>query len=376
MAYDNAIVSQFLGLFAKPIGQTFASSGSGVMVAHDNSPFASAYPWTNNVGFGTKFANPATLPGGTRTSGVVFTPNGDTVFLAGAGSPFVFAYPWNRITGWGTKYANPATIANGVCLGIAVRSLAASTFHHVAAADSDAGAAIFTNAWRFSKTGAGWGTKFANPATPPTGPGASVEFHPDGLSVAFAHTTSPFVTAYPWSDSGFGVKYANPATLPENQATGVDFSSLGAALGLAHAGAINNLGAWHFASATGFGTKYADPSYPAGWFPMTTIGINFRKDAVSLGHLFSATNTNAFTAWQWSEAGGFGTRYATNAALAVTGAGSGSVWNDAGSTFFGALIVTPRIKALRWLVTSGFGTAYSNPATLPANAGNDAAVAI
>ena len=31
--------------------------------------------------------------------------------------------------------------------------------------------------------------------------------------IAVAHSTSPYITAYPWS-SGFGTKYANPATLP------------------------------------------------------------------------------------------------------------------------------------------------------------------
>jgi hypothetical protein len=31
--------------------------------------------------------------------------------------------------------------------------------------------------------------------------------------IAVAHFTSPYISVYPWS-SGFGTKYANPSTLP------------------------------------------------------------------------------------------------------------------------------------------------------------------
>lgn len=43
--------------------------------------------------------------------------------------------------------------------------------------------------------------------------------------IALAHSTSPYISAYPWSStSGFGTKYANPATTPTGLATGVAFS--------------------------------------------------------------------------------------------------------------------------------------------------------
>ena len=37
-------------------------------------------------------------------------------------------------------------------------------------------------------------------------------------AIAVAHTTTPFISTYPWS-AGFGTKYANPATLPTGNAT-------------------------------------------------------------------------------------------------------------------------------------------------------------
>ena len=46
-----------------------------------------------------------------------------------------------------------------------------------------------------------------------------------GSDIAVAHTTSPFISVYPWS-SGFGTKYANPATLPTGFGRSVAFSPL------------------------------------------------------------------------------------------------------------------------------------------------------
>ena len=43
------------------------------------------------------------------------------------------------------------------------------------------------------------------------------------VDIAIAHTTTPYISVYPWS-SGFGTKYANPATLPTGTGNGVAFS--------------------------------------------------------------------------------------------------------------------------------------------------------
>ena len=44
--------------------------------------------------------------------------------------------------------------------------------------------------------------------------------------IALAHATTPFVSAYPWSSSGFGAKFANPATLPTGVGRGVAFHKI------------------------------------------------------------------------------------------------------------------------------------------------------
>ena len=79
----------------------------------------------------------------------------------------------------------------------------------------------FVTAYPWS--GSGFGTKFTNPATLPTNFSLGVAFTAAGNAIAVAHVSSPFVTAYPWSGSGFGTKFANPATLPASSGFGVAF---------------------------------------------------------------------------------------------------------------------------------------------------------
>ena len=78
----------------------------------------------------------------------------------------------------------------------------------------------FITAYDFS---AGFGSKYANPATLPTNIGLGVEWNKNGADIAVAHVTSPYITAYPWS-AGFGTKYANPSTLPTGSGQAVVFN--------------------------------------------------------------------------------------------------------------------------------------------------------
>ena len=73
-------------------------------------------------------------------------------------------------------------------------------------------------------SGAGFGTKFSDPTTLPTGVGRGVSFSADGSAVAVAHSTTPYITAYPLSGAGFGTKFSDPTTLPTDTVYGVSFS--------------------------------------------------------------------------------------------------------------------------------------------------------
>jgi len=42
--------------------------------------------------------------------------------------------------------------------------------------------------------------------------------------IAVGHGTSPFVSVYTWSGSGFGTKYSDPSTLPTGAGQSVNFA--------------------------------------------------------------------------------------------------------------------------------------------------------
>ena len=97
---------RILGVIAKFISPI----STNIVVGHATTPFISAYSWTAN-GFGTKRADPATIPTFTPKS-ISFSPSGTDISVTHNGSPFVTIYPFNN--GFGTKYANPATmLTNG-----------------------------------------------------------------------------------------------------------------------------------------------------------------------------------------------------------------------------------------------------------------------
>ena len=92
------------------------------------------------------------------------------------------------------------------------------------------------------------------------GQGYGVAFSPDGTAITIAHATSPFISAYPWSSSGFGTKFANPATPPPNYANDVDFHPIGDYLAVAHnSGSYVSAYRW---SSAGFGSKFSNPATP------------------------------------------------------------------------------------------------------------------
>jgi hypothetical protein len=124
-------------------------------------------------------------------------------------TPYIVVYPWDVSAGFGTKYADPATPPTGVARNVAFSPAS----NAIAIAHSTT---PFITAYQW---GTGFGTKYTNPATLPTGTGYGVAFSPAGDAIAVAHNTSPYISTYPWSVGGFGTKYTNPATLPAALAT-------------------------------------------------------------------------------------------------------------------------------------------------------------
>ena len=87
-----------------------ASGATDIALAHSNSPYLNVYPWDPDNGFGTKYANPSTLP---KFQGdtVSWRTGGTDIAVVTNFSPFVWVYPWDE--GFGTKYSDPSTLPPG-----------------------------------------------------------------------------------------------------------------------------------------------------------------------------------------------------------------------------------------------------------------------
>lgn len=198
----------------------------------------------------------------------------------------------------------------------------------------------------------GFGTKYANPTTLPTGAGLGVNFRPDGTSVVLSHSVSPFTSAYPWSSSGFGTKYANPSVPPSDAPLSVNFNPTGTVVAFPNTVA----GVIAYAWSSGFGTKYANPAtiYSDGYF----VTFNPAGTVIAVGG--GNSGGKYLYAYPWSS--GFGTKYTdptSQPALFVYGVG----FNPTGTAIVTAHTTTPFTTAYPW--SSGFGTKYASPSTLP-----------
>jgi hypothetical protein len=314
-----------------------------IAVAHDFTPFITAYPWGVS-GFGAKYSNPATLPTGSGR-GVAFSPAGDAMAVAHSSSPRITAYPWSG-SGFGTKFANPATLPPASGTGVAFNPLG----NAIAVTDVNT-PEITAYPW----SGSGFGTKFANPATLPTGGGNGVAFSPAGDAIAVVHPNSPRITAYPWSGSGFGTKFANPATALPWTGYGVAFNPTGDAIAVAHGESpAVTVYSW---SSSGFGTKFANPTtVPSN----EAYGVTFSPsgDTIAVAHF----EPPYISAYPWSGSG-FGTKYA-NPSTTPTNRGRSVAFSPGGNSIAVAHLNTPFVTAYPWSV-SGFGTKFADPATLP-----------
>jgi hypothetical protein len=265
----------------------FSPSGDVIAISSFNAPYLVAYSWSSSTGFGTKYANPASPPTGS-VSGIAFSPSNDAIAADFYNFSFS-AYQWNTSTGFGARFTTTG-LASG---GYTGSNVAFSPQGNQIAGFGSSSPYIYVYPW----SGSGFGTKYANPSTLPNGgtspSGGGVAFSPSGDALAAAHDSTPYITVYPWSPSGFGTKYSNPATLPTGIGTGVAFSPAGNAIAVAH-GTSPFISAYPW-STSGFGTKYSNPAtLPTG--NSNSVAFSPSGNAIAVGH-----DTSPYiTVYPWS----------------------------------------------------------------------------
>lgn len=336
-------------------GIDYIPPSNAVIVSHQSSPYITTYPWSQ-LGFGTKYSNPSSLPTST-VNAAVFNKNRNAVAIAGA-SIAVQAYAWSK-SGFGTKYSSSFTINGNGAVDVNFNPRGTAV---VAAATQ--GPPDFV-AYQWSNS-SGFGTKYSDPST--FIDAESIKFSNDGNYVLVTGSSSPSVAVYPWNDStGFGTKYSDPSTLPPTIGRKGAWSKDNDAIVVVGnpAGGVIGITAYPW-SSSGFGTKYSDPS-------TVNNGIYFGVAFNPVGNqvVLGDDQSPYISAYEWNSSTGFGTKYSNPSTLPGNTCRSISFAND-GSAIAAASSSSPYVLAYKWS-SSGFGVKFTDPSTLPPNIANSVA---
>jgi hypothetical protein len=179
---------------------------------------ASAYQWSSS-GFGTRFTSPTVWGTNNRINRISFNPSGSVVGTLAVNAPILGANAWSDTTGWGTRYTNPTTMPGGIDGGLSW--------------DPDGDAIVvsfysspYLRAYNWSDS-TGFGTAISIPTVNPVNSNSyASSFLSDGSAIAIGSISTPFVRTYSWSASGFGTQFANPSTLPGSNVNDIYFGAI------------------------------------------------------------------------------------------------------------------------------------------------------
>jgi hypothetical protein len=211
-------------------------------------------------------------------------------------------------------------------------------------------------AYAFPWSASGFGTQYGSPSLPNQTNG--VAFNPAGNVVAFGYVGGSRATVYPWSP-GFGTAYSTPFLGRDGQK--LTFSPSGNAIAITVDNASEPLKTFAWSNATGFGTRYAEvpaqsPAYGAG----AGLSFNAAGNIVAFGH----QSMQQISVFPWNP--GVGTRY-SNPSPALNGSGTDVAFNPAGNVIAVTSSAANYLNAWPWSNSTGFGTKYSTPSGSPSN---------
>jgi hypothetical protein len=258
-------------LSGSPNGVCYTRTSSSILYSHSATPGAAAYPWSSS-GWGTKWANPATAV--TTGYGISASPVGNYIAYGGPSvSTFINAYNFTDISGFGSRIANPATIPSG-------RGL--KTTFSPSGNDIALGVGSFVGEITAYQWSAGaYGTKYVSTSGVPVGCNTIwAAFNAKGTYVAFTCSSSPYIIVYPFtSGTGFGTKISDPSTIPPSTGFGISMTS-GANVAFSKSGgeiavtfpSTPFVYCYPFSTTLGFGTRFNTPST----IPAAGCGCTFK----------------------------------------------------------------------------------------------------
>lgn len=309
---STALPSTAAGLDSNSTPKTGTTTDTAdvIFVAHGSSPYISAYNFSRN-GFGTKIANPSSLPNSTGNA-ITVHPTLQAVCMSTTSSPYLHAYQWNNTTkAFGTKYANPPTGLNTSTTDVHFKPTSTTTSGHIAGCMANSPRIVIFN----FTIASGFGTKVANPAVIPGSTMISCRFSFNGTRIAGTASTAPFVHVWQFS-TVFGTKFTDPISTnrPNGSPTRIRFRAGDTGLFIAHNGApyLTVYVPWQF-NTTAFPTKAAAPA-TALQNVARSLAINSGTaggDVVLMG--YSTTPYIAAYKWGTPTVNTWGTRYSNPA---------------------------------------------------------------
>ena len=311
------------------------------------------YNWNSATGLGTSFTSP-TVNDIIRQ--VSFVPDNSNISIGTSNTPWISVWQWSSL-GFGTKYANPASLLNPTSNGPAGYAWTTSVDALLTANYGQPQS--YPQAWRWSASG--FGTKYSNATN--FGYAEGVSINGDSTLVAFNGSASPgFVHLYPWSSTtGFGTKYATATFSPNPISAGwqqLSFNKVTNDLALGR-GSTPNVFACSVSSA-GFGTQYSSPATPLA---SGTNGLLFSPDGASIGMVNSGIPS--LNAYAWGS--GFGTKYSNPVSLTFSSQQSMD-WASTTNAIVGTSNSTAPYANIYGWSSAGFGSKYTVPTGVPPSA--------
>lgn len=270
------------------------------------------------------------------------------------GSANLFVTPWTNAGGFGTVIPKPSIRTTD---GLSARFNPAATVMTLAHSDASTG-----ETWAFNPTTGTFGTEYTSIGTARY---STVTWHPSGT---FAHWGNDYPNnvrkVKPWNGSSWGTTVTEPASW--TAAANYDFRWAPDALSVIiperlAANSSQGCSAYAWTDASGFGSRYGLPPAVFG-YPET--------DHVAWHTSGSAVNISGYSAspqmWTiaWTNASGFGTAYSNPASINSTGTSYSTQFSESGATLSVTYVnnagtTADQTTVYPFTIASGYGTRYT-----------------
>jgi len=274
------------------------------------------------------------------------------------GSANVFVTPWTNAGGFGTVIAKPSVRSTDP---LSARFNPAATVMTLTSSTTSTG-----ETWAFNPTTGTFGTEYTSIGTARY---SSAQWHPLGT---FCHWGNDYPNnvrkVKPWDGSAWGTTVAEPAGWTAAANYGFKWAPDALSTVITERLPVNSAqgcSAYAWTDASGFGTRYGLPPAVFGYPETDYVGWHPTGNAVSISG-YSASPQ--FWTIAWTNGSGFGTAYSNAASINTTGQSTSVQFSESGATISvtyanNSGTTADQTAVYPFTVASGYGTRYTSPTT-------------